>query len=1099
MEARMIKKFGFFSLLLTFVLTAAFTAFAQETVGSIEITTKDPQGAVVPGVPVTITSEGAAGFRRTVTTDSQGFARILQVAPGTYSVASGAHSGFAAKTLQTRVELGKATQVTIDLAAQGAGATVDVTSGDTAVVDTTSSEISNSVSAARIDALPKGVNFTSILKVVPGVRAEPLAGGFSIDGATNSENTFVIDGQEVTNYRNAGLNSNNNVPFPLVQEVQVKNSGFNAEYGGATGGVINVVTKGGNNTWRGDFGMQFEPSGLRADNRPGLNRFTTGSIATTTYQQFPEYITSPKSQDLNFLPSANLSGPIVKNKLWFFGSYSPTIFTQTTETKFYSSAPVATRTFFGSQTYTAKQKNEYAFGRLDANPTSKLRVTGTYLWNPLKQQGINPYGTISLSGNVPATPASNCATFPGLGQYCGNDLSSRQGGIQTSNNVTASAVYTFTSNIVGSFRYSRGFLNEKLGNYFKFSGVRYICQNGSTAARAFAGACNQGEADPANEQTVKDISVRENYEGDGTFLFNGGGRHELKGGYAHMTIFNDLLKAFTTRVYMQYGAPIDADFNWSHPALPSAPICAVGQTTGCVLGHGTLYRFGQKGSGENLNQAFYVQDKWQPTRRLTLNLGVRIEKEDIPSYNGFAAPFAFGWGDKVAPRLGFAYDLTGDGKTKVFGSYGNFFDRLKFRMAQGSFGGDFYRTDFFELSPDGRNYRAYTPEVILGNFTDPIGGKCAPTGFIGSGLSRCQVDWRVASNVPGADIEEAGGVDVNLKPYQQRELTFGAERELWKNFVLRGRFTNKKLINAIEDAGAISSQGSEIYITGNPGEGYHADFLKQFGYNAPYAHPRRDYNAVEIVLDRRLANNYFFNMSYTYSRLRGNYSGLSNSDEGGRSDPGVNRSFDLPLIGFTAKGKDDYGPLATDRPHVFSAYGGYSKKWGHTANTTDFSFFQTFQSGTPRSTLISFIVPIFLNERGDLGRTPMFTNTDFNVQHNYRFGTDKRYGVEVSMNILNLWDEANVLGYQDTITNKALASFQNAYGYGCGTATNYPCLINKFNSGALYSQLNANLTTNATLDTSGVPVNRNIQRADFKMPNSYQGPRTVRFGMKFTF
>src|SRR5690606_3813903 len=143
---------------------------------------------------------------------------------------------------------------------------------------------------------------------------------------------------------------------------------------------------------------------------------------------------------------------------------------------------------------------------------------------------------------------------------------------------------------------------------------------------------------------------------------------------------------------------------------------------------------------------------------------------------------------------------------------------------------------------------------------------------------------------------------------------------------------------------------------------------------------RRNYNAVEVQLERRFASNYFFNMNYTFSRLRGNYSGLANSDEAGRSDPGVNRNFDLPMIGFKAAGGSDYGPLATDRPHVFNAYGGYVHDWSST-NSTEFSAFQTFQSGTPMSTTIDFIVPIFLHGRGDRGRTPMLSQTDFSVTH----------------------------------------------------------------------------------------------------------------------
>ena len=165
-----------------------------------------------------------------------------------------------------------------------------------------------------------------------------------------------------------------------VQEVQVKSSGFNAEFGGATGGVVSVVTKGGNNQFRGDFGVQFQPSKLQGSNRPSLTRFTSGSISTTDYVQTDEYIQSPKSKYLYTLPSFNFSGPILKDRVYFFASYSPTILEQTVDTQFYSNSPAATRVSYGSQRYTYKSITEYSFIRFDATPFSKLRLTGTYLY-----------------------------------------------------------------------------------------------------------------------------------------------------------------------------------------------------------------------------------------------------------------------------------------------------------------------------------------------------------------------------------------------------------------------------------------------------------------------------------------------------------------------------------------------------------------------------------------------------------------------------------------------------------------------------------------------------------------------------------------------
>ncbi len=273
------KNFKLFFLMLSLVFSLTATAFGQETYGNIQGTVKDPNDAVVPNIAVTIQGT-TTGFNRVVTSGTDGSFSVDQVPPGTYTITSAAASGFGSTRYENvTVALGSTTTVNLKLTIGSGQTTVDIVASGDAPVDVTASQTQTNINAQKIELLPKGVDFTSVLKTVPGTRAEANAGGFSVDGASGSENVFVIDGQEVTNFRTGTLNSNNAIPTQFVQEVQVKSSGFDAEFGGATGGVINVVTKGGGNDWRGEFGMQFNVAKFRGENRPTLLRFTSATYS----------------------------------------------------------------------------------------------------------------------------------------------------------------------------------------------------------------------------------------------------------------------------------------------------------------------------------------------------------------------------------------------------------------------------------------------------------------------------------------------------------------------------------------------------------------------------------------------------------------------------------------------------------------------------------------------------------------------------------------------------------------------------------------------------------------------------------------------------
>jgi TonB dependent receptor len=669
--------------------------------------------------------------------------------------------------------------------------------------------------------------------------------------------------------------------------------------------------------------------------------------------------------------------------------------------------------------------------------------------------------------------------------------------------------YTPSSRMVATFRYGRVFLNQKAGNYALANEPRYVCSGVQTAYDTIQTGCPGGRGFQnltTNSITTRDVSIRNEFNGDFSYLLsNFGGKHEFKGGYLYGRTSNDVLggNAGTGTVTLFYGQ------DYANAGLGVSLPCALG-TASCI-GVGSFSRSGSRGVARNNYQGVYGQDRWQPSSRLTLNLGVRLERENLPSFNeGFALagsnipPIRLGWGKKIAPRLGGSFDLFGDGKTKVYGSFGWFYDRLKFELPRGLFGGNFFRTDYFPITAANPNYAYYTPQRILGSWTDPLGGGNPSTA---GGLSQLQRDFRIPSNLSPQQFTNLGllvtGVDPDLKPFRQSEITVGFERELLRGYVLTARYTRKNVDNAIEDHAILGLSESENYPIGNPGKGLDLKLDQQTGY-AKSAIPQRVYNAVEIVLNRRLSNNYFFNVNYTYGRLFGNYSGLASSDEAGRTSPAVNRFFDYAINGFTATGERDNGFLATDRRHVLKSYGGYSfTRWGSDAHATDLTYFYTAQQGTPQTTFVTVVATsIPLVKRGDLGRTPVLTQTDLSLTHRYKI--KDRYTLAFDFNVLNAFNQNTVTSLVTAkyrVTNTIAASdIDPTYTAATQTLTN---VLNRILNGQIGPQI-AGLASGANRSIQGATGAATNGRTNpvsslYGQPSGYQGIRNVRFGFRFTF
>jgi hypothetical protein len=992
----------------------AWPAAAQEQRGSIEGVVKDASGAVLPGVTVTV--QGGSGVKLDTVSDSAGVYRFPSLAPGTYKVSANLQ-GFKPGVVDlVPVALGQTKKVDFGLAIAGVSETVQVTA-ESPLVDVKQSGRSTNIRAEQVSLLPHGRDFTTLVTQAPGANNEAKSGGVMIDGASAAENRYVVDGIETTELVH-GV-SGKSVIADFVEEVQVKSSGYTAEYGGSTGGVINVITKSGSNNLSGNAFYNW--LGAKSTGQP--NKTLRLKLTDPTQA---EYWTFPKDPYNRQEPGGSVGGPIVMNRAWFFGAYQPT-FVKTTRSV---SPDTSGNAKANPVTKTKKDQFQYLILNQNSQISDKIRTRVSYNNSWQKTEGL--------------LPSQGGTDLPTVNYTKGSKLPNWT--------LSGNVDYTVTPKF---------FVGGRLG-YFLADQHDF---NVPTQPRIFwaGGSTNVGMPDvPANLQqptgftnilsnSAVDHDKRTRLMGqvDATWYGRLAGEHQLKGGVQMDRRAENIVSGELNNRISVY---------WDQSL-----------STGSPVKRGTFGYYSLRSNGVDPKKGFvtqgdvksnlvglFVQDQWTVSNKQTINAGVRTEQEKVPSFTtavGIPAyPIQFNFQDKLAPRFGAAYDVHGDGRTKVYGGWGIFYDIFKLELPQGSFGGQKWLEYYYTLdTPDwtSLNSASSCPPACAGTI---IRGAPTPENPIGG------INFRLPSVTPGEDIEP------NLKPMKSQEAYVGFEHQF--NAVMAGsvRYVHKQLDRGIEDTGFLTPDGSEGYVIANPGEGITTLAFTNPRTNLPL--PVRDYDGLEFALEKRFANNWYFRGSYLWSRLYGNYPGLSESDENGRIDPNVGRLYDYPLMMFTQGAKPNYGRLPTDRPHQVKLAAIYSFRFGTTVGAN-----QYLQSGIPITRELSVLPPNnypvqYLGRASD-GRTDPFIQTDVYAQHEVKLG---RRAVQFNVTVLNLFNTRK--------SNNVASTLQRGNGISFDEAAFYT-------SGVNFDQL-------ATAQNV-------IRDPRFLQANGFQAPIEARFGIKLVF
>src|ERR1700730_17120845 len=847
------------ALLLVFSLNGA----AQETTGGLQGIVKDPSGAVVPGATVVVAAKSLVGTK-SVDTDSSGYYRFANLPPDTYTISVTA-KGFSTAKREVALEVGRLPSVDFSLQV-GISETLVEVSGAVPQIDVTTNVSATNVTEDVIEAIPHGRTFQSVIQFAPSARNEPLMGnttlggypgngsggsapgstanggdhGFSVAGGSDAENSYLVEGQETANL--IGGYSRTTVPFDFIDEVEIKNSGIQAEHGGALGGVVNVVMRKGTNNYHGSVFAYFENDAM--DARPStFSRYDPNSSQITAGPGGGTFLTDPNFQEYvprkdkpsDVFPGFTFGGPILRDRIFGFVAFNPEF--NDLERKVVYPATSTVVPGGGPIAFSQNTQTYYTNARIDAAVTKKLRVYASWLYQLQKQSGENlPFwdsanGQFNISSSV---APSNFAH--GLGYTAPN----------TTTNVGAD--YNVTSRLILTGRYGYYFENYHDFGYPQTGTLTNFTANGVGATDALGNPLPPDYQEPggffniSNSPNFTTHNASKASQADINLAwYKSGwkGTHNFKFGYQLNHLSNDISQHYNVpRVDFYVGQGSSYSPQGPTGTANCAPFIAAHKTCQGQYGYISVYDFGSGGNVTSNNHSLFFQDSWSIAKGLTINGGLRIEKEGLPAENqptgGISTPINFGWGDKIAPRIGVAWDPFRNGKMKVFGGYGQFYDQMKLNLAISSFGGQFWQQCYYAL--DTPNIASIAP-VFGTDHRYCVGPDSSSQANFGgatpAGLTFLEhQNFRTFPTTCSTCTKTEEGVAPGLKPYKQHEFTLGVDYQLTRTLAFEARYDRRRLDHVIEDSSIFNPNIGETFVIVNPGQGANKTFSGFYNFLA---------------------------------------------------------------------------------------------------------------------------------------------------------------------------------------------------------------------------------------------------------------------------